>query len=53
MRMAKRELGPGVDRVTVIGDTLDTDILGGVQMGFRTVLLLPDGTREDMVPRSA
>jgi NagD protein len=53
MRMAKRELGPGVDRVTVIGDTLDTDILGGVQMGYRTVLVLSGGTREDMIPRNA
>ena len=31
------------------GDTMDTDILGGVQMGYRTVLVLSGSTsREDL-----
>jgi NagD protein len=33
----------------MIGDTMDTDILGGVQLGFHTVLVLSGGTkREDL-----
>jgi NagD protein len=28
------------DEVTVIGDTLATDIQGGVQVGFKTILTL-------------
>jgi len=33
----------------MIGDTMETDILGGVQMGYRTVLVLSGGTsREDL-----
>lgn len=33
----------------MIGDTMETDILGGVQMGFRTVLTLSGGTKlEDL-----
>jgi NagD protein len=27
----------------MIGDTMETDILGGVQLGFRTVLVLSGG----------
>jgi NagD protein len=29
----------------MIGDTMDTDILGGLQMGYRTVLVLSGGTK--------
>jgi ribonucleotide monophosphatase NagD (HAD superfamily) len=29
----------------VIGDTMETDILGGAQLGFRTVLVLSGGTQ--------
>ena len=33
----------------MIGDTMETDILGGVQMGYRTVLVLTGSTkREDL-----
>ena len=31
----------------MIGDTMETDILGGVQMGYRTVLVLSGGTRRE------
>ena len=31
----------------MIGDTMDTDILGGVQLGFHTVLVLSGGTRRE------
>ncbi|QDV88061.1 Ribonucleotide monophosphatase NagD [Stieleria magnilauensis] len=29
----------------MVGDTMETDILGGVQMGYRTVLTLSGGTK--------
>ena len=33
----------------MIGDTMETDILGGVQLGYRTILVLSGGTcREDL-----
>jgi NagD protein len=50
MRAARKELGLRADQTTIIGDTMETDILGGVQLGYRTVLVLSGGTRrEDLV----
>jgi NagD protein len=50
LRGARRELGLSTDETIVIGDTLETDILGGVQLGYRTILVLSGGTRrEDLV----
>ena len=38
-----------LDEVVMIGDTMETDILGGVQLGFRTILVLSGGTtRKDL-----
>jgi len=49
MRMARKELCLATAETTIIGDTMETDILGGVQMGYRTVLVLSGGTsREDL-----
>ena len=49
MRAARKELGLSTDETIMIGDTMDTDILGGVQLGFHTVLVLSGGTkREDL-----
>jgi NagD protein len=49
MRAARKELGLATDETTMIGDTMETDILGGVQLGFNTVLVLSGGTkREDL-----
>jgi NagD protein len=53
MRAARKELGLTTDETTMIGDTMDTDILGGVQLGFHTVLVLSGGTREEDVARFA
>ena len=39
MRMARKELNLRTAEVTMIGDTMETDILGGLQMGYRTVLV--------------
>ena len=49
MRAARKELGLTTDETTMIGDTMETDILGGGQLGFHTVLVLSGGTkREDL-----
>ncbi|MEZ6100322.1 MAG: HAD-IIA family hydrolase [Pirellulaceae bacterium] len=44
MRMARKELGLATSETIMIGDTMETDILGGVQMGYRTVLVLSGST---------
>ena len=50
LRAARKELGLTTDQTVVIGDTMETDILGGVQLGFKTILVLSGGTRrEDLV----
>lgn len=46
MRAARKELDLSASETTIIGDTMETDILGGVQMGYRTVLVLTGGTKE-------
>ena len=53
MRAARKELGLTTDETTMIGDTMETDILGGVQLGFRTVLVLTGGTRREDIDRYA
>jgi NagD protein len=50
LRGARKELGLTSAQTVVIGDTMDTDILGGAQLGYKTVLVLSGSTRrEDMV----
>ena len=44
IQAARKELGLTADETTLIGDTMETDILGGVQLGFHTVLVLSGGT---------
>jgi len=39
MRSARKALGLETAETTVIGDTMDTDIQGGVQMGYKTILV--------------
>ncbi|HEY5748162.1 MAG TPA: HAD-IIA family hydrolase [Chryseolinea sp.] len=40
MRSSRKHIGLETADTTVIGDTMDTDIQGGVQMGYRTILVL-------------
>ena len=52
---AGRPQGTGLttDQTVVIGDTMETDILGGVQLGFKTILVLSGGTRREDLARYA
>jgi NagD protein len=50
MRAARKELNLRTAEITMIGDTMETDILGGVQMGYNTVLVLSGGTSRDDLP---
>lgn len=47
MRQARKLLGLATVETIMIGDTMETDILGGVQMGYGTVLVLSGGTRRE------
>jgi NagD protein len=50
LRVARKELDLSTDQTIVIGDTMETDILGGVQLSYKTILVLSGGTRsEDLV----
>lgn len=51
LRAARKEIGLTTDQTIVIGDTMETDILGGVQLGFRTVLVLSGGTKAEDLSR--
>ncbi|MEX2142708.1 MAG: TIGR01457 family HAD-type hydrolase [Pirellulales bacterium] len=53
MRAARKEIGLSTAETIMIGDTMETDILGGVQMGYRTVLVLSGGTRREDLSRFA
>lgn len=47
MRAARKELGLSAAETTIVGDTMETDILGGVQLGYGTVLVLSGGTQAE------
>ncbi len=53
MRSARKALGLETAETTIIGDTMGTDIRGGVQMGYKTVLVLTGMTRREDLPRFA
>jgi NagD protein len=53
MRAARKELGLATSETVMIGDTMDTDILGGVQMGYHTVLTLSGSTKREDLARYA
>ena len=53
LRAARKELGLRTEEVTMIGDMMTTDVLGGVQSGYRTVLVLSGGTKMEDVAKYA
>jgi NagD protein len=46
LRAARKELGLSTDETVVIGDTMETDILGGTQLEYKTILVLSGSTNE-------
>lgn len=53
MRAARKALGLEAAETTIIGDTMDTDIMGGVQMGYKTILVLSGITKREHLSRFA
>ena len=49
MRSARKALGLETAYTTVIGDTMDTDIMGGVMMGYKTILVLSGISKREEV----
>jgi len=53
MRSARKFLGLETSETTVIGDTMETDIQGGVQMGYKTILVLSGISTKDTLSHYA
>lgn len=53
MRSSRKALGLETAETTIIGDTMDTDIRGGVQMGYKTILVLSGVTKRENLSRFA
>ena len=53
MRVARKKLGLSTADTTMIGDTMTTDILGGIQVGYRTILTLSGITKEKHIKNFA
>ena len=49
MRSARKALGLETAQTTVIGDTMTTDIQGGVQMGYKTILTLSGVSKKEQL----
>lgn len=47
LRAARKEMGLATDQTVVIGDTMETDVVGGAQLGYKTILVLSGGTRRE------
>ena len=46
MRLARKRIGLRTDEVVMIGDTMDTDIRGATDLGFRSILVLTGSSNE-------
>jgi len=51
LRAARKRLGLRTEEVTVIGDTMETDIRGAVDLGFQSVLVLTGSTTRESLTR--
>ena len=47
MRAARKRIGLSTDEVIMIGDTMDTDIRGATDLGYRSILVLTGSTALD------
>lgn len=52
-RSARKALDLETEGTTVIGDTMDTDIQGGIQLGYRTILVLSGISKREQLDRYA
>jgi len=53
MRATRKALGLEAAETTIIGDTMDTDIQGGVQMGYKTILVLSGVSKKEQLTQYA
>lgn len=53
MRDARKSLNLDAAHTFMIGDTMETDILGGIQLGYSTILVLTGGTKREDLSRFA
>jgi NagD protein len=53
MRSARKFLKLETSETTVIGDTMETDIQGGIQMGYKTILVLSGIATNETINRYA
>lgn len=53
MRVARKKLGLATEETTMIGDTMTTDILGGIQVGYKTILTLSGVSKKEELPKFA
>lgn len=51
MRSAAAYMNLAPQNVTVIGDTMETDIIGGIYMGFKTILVLSGIANQDQLKK--
>lgn len=49
MRAARKRIGLETANTIMIGDTMDTDILGGILMGYKTILCLSGVSKENNI----
>jgi NagD protein len=49
MRAARKRIGLRTDEVIMIGDTMETDIRGATDLGFRSVLVLTGSSKREML----
>jgi NagD protein len=47
MRAARKRLGLRTDETVMVGDTMETDIRGGLELGFYTILVLTGSTQSE------
>jgi NagD protein len=51
MRPARKRIGLSTEEVTMIGDTMETDIRGATDLGFRSILVLTGSTTIDSMKK--
>ncbi|MCB0641905.1 MAG: HAD hydrolase-like protein, partial [Phaeodactylibacter sp.] len=53
MRVARKKIGLSTEETIIIGDTMTTDILGGILMGYTTILTLCGVTKREDIRKFA